>query len=290
MMSVSVAGRYPARSRLDPALRRQRSTAPPHRLPLVAIGISAVGHALFVLLAVAVVLWNGWHPSKVYVVNLVPAVAAVGNPAAPSQSLPTRPTPPLPSRAPAPAPTPQPRERPIREMPRLPEPAASSPALPSRSAAVRPGDKELPPLAQPTTTQRVDRPEKVDRPVESRPAPPVARGLPTGSPSGAGALSLDASDFPYAWYLRQVVQKIEVAWERQNQLKEPNQKPWVVFEIQRDGSVRTPKIDKTSGNLLYDQAALRAIVEASPFPPLPEGWPKPSLVIGMSFELGQKRS
>ncbi len=294
MMSASVAGRYPVRSRSrhDPELRRRRPELPRARVPLAAIGVSALGHVFCLALFAGMILWSGWHQSKVYMVNLVPTVAAVGSPTAPAHnpSLPARPAPSLPSRAPAPAPTPEPRERLIREAPKLPEPSLPSPKLPTRSALVRPGEKELPSVASPTTPQRVDKPEKVDRPVESRPAPVPPRGLPTGSPSGVGALSLDASDFPYAWYLRQVVQKITEAWDRQNQVKEPDQPPRVIFEIRRDGSIGTPKLEASSGNSLYDQAALRAIVEASPFPPLPQDWSKPSLVLGGNFALRPKRS
>jgi protein TonB len=246
---------------------------------------------LLVLAAVGLILWNGWHPSKVYVVNLVPAVAAVGNPMAPAHqpSLPAKPAPPLPSRAPTPNPTPEPRERPVRDAPRLPEPAATSPSLPQRPAIARQGEKETPSLTAPTPAPRVDKSDKVDRPVESRPAAPASRGLATGSPSGVGALTLDASDFPYAWYLRQVLQKVQGEWQRQNQFNEPNQKPLVFVEIQRDGSIRPPKIEQSSGNALYDQAALRAIVEASPFPPLPQDWSRPSLRVMFRFELERAR-
>ncbi len=257
---------------------------------MAAIGVSFLGHALFLLGFAVVVMWNGWHSSKVYVVNLVPAVAAVGIPTAPSQTtpLPARPTPILPSRAPAPVPAPTPREKP-REAPRLPETALPKPSLPPRPAApLRAGEKELPRLTHSTAVARADRPQSVARSTESRPAPPAppaARGLPTGSPAGVGAKSLDASDFPYAWYLRRVLQKVEGEWQRQNQLNEPTQKPLVFVEIQRDGSIRMPRIERSSGNAFYDQAALRAIVDASPFPPLPEEWPRPSLRIEFSFDL-----
>src|SRR5262249_58008348 len=135
------------------------------------------------------------------------------------------------------------------------------------------GEKEVPPPA-PTSAARVDKPQRTDRPVESRPAPEAPRGLPAGSVAGAGATSLDASDFPYAWYLRQVLQKVQGEWQRQNQVNEPSQKPLVLVEIQRDGSIRMPRIEQSSGNSLYDQAALRAIMGASPFPPLPQDWSK----------------
>jgi len=288
MTSASLAGRYHARSRFDPAPRRQPPVARSRGLSMAAIGVSFVAHGLLVLGLVAMILWNAWHTSKVYYVNLVPAVAAVGSPRAPAEnpSLPAPPAPALPSRAPAPTPVPEPRERPTREAPKLPEAALPKPSLPPRAAApLRAGDKELPALAHSSTTARADKPQSVERPVEGRPAPSSPRGLPTGSPAGVGAQSLDVSDFPYAWYLRQVVQKVQGEWQRQHRLSEPNQKPVLFVEIQRDGSIRTPRIAESSGNALYDQAALRAIVDASPFPPLPQEWPRPSLRVNFKFDL-----
>ena len=281
MMSASVAGGLSMGSRLDPALRRLGPALRQREVPLAALGVSAMGHALFVAGFLGAVLWGGWNTSKTYVVNLVPTVAAVGNPNAPAAPLPTRPTVPLAQRAPEPAPRPKettPREAP-REAPQLPEPSLPTPSLPSRATAVRPGEKELPPLGGGRPSVRG---EKTG---ESRPAPPASLGLPSGSPSGAGALTLDVSDFPYAWYLRQVLQKVSIQWQKQNQVKEPDQKPIVWVEIQRDGSIQMPKIDKSSGNALYDQAALRAVLEASPFPPLPDDWSKPSLRVKFRFEL-----
>jgi len=288
MTSVSIASRYSAPSGFRPMSRRSLAPMAPRRPSLAAFGVSFAGHALFVLAFAVMILWNGWHTSRVYVVNLVPVVAAIGSPAAPvhKASLPAPPAPVLPSRAPTATPTPDPRERPTREAPRLPEAAPVKPSLPPRTAApLRAGEKELPSLAQSTSAVHVDKPQRTERPVESRPAPEAPRGLPTGSPAGVGARSLDASDFPYAWYLRQVLQKVEGEWQRQNQRAAPSQKPLVLVEIQRDGSIRMPRIDQSSGNALYDQAAIRAVLDASPFPPLPQDWSRPSLRVQFRFDL-----
>ena len=289
MISASTAGRYPVRSRFGPAPARQRRPLAPRRLSLAAVLLSAVGHAVLGLGLAALVVWDAAHPSKVYVVNLVPTVAAVGHPdaPAPSPSLPARSAPSPPARISTPDPTPEPR--PVRELPRLPETSVPSPRLPPRPAPVRAGEKELPALSGPAAPQRVERAEKVERPVESRPGPVASLGLPSGSAAGAGALSLDASDFPHAWYLRQVLQKVQGEWQRQNQRSDPGQKPLVFVEIQRDGSIRTPKIEQSSGNPLYDQAALRAIVDASPFPPLPPDWSRASLRVMFRFDLERGR-
>ena len=290
MMQASVAGRYAARPRLTRAPRRPHPSLEPPRWPLLAIGVSAIGHVLFALGVGALMMWSGLKPSKVYVVNLVPSVAAVGHPhaPAPSPSLPVRAAPALPARAAAP--TPAPREPAARDAPSLPAPpAAPRASLPPRSALTRAGEKELPPLASPSAARRTETPERIEKPAENRPGPVASLGLPNGSPAGVGALTLNVSDFPYAWYLRQVLQKVQSQWQRQNQLNEPGQKPLVVVEIQRDGSIRTPKIDQSSGNALYDQAALRAIVEASPFPPLPADWSRPALRVMFRFDLERGR-
>ena len=58
----------------------------------------------------------------------------------------------------------------------------------------------------------------------------------------------------------------------------------VYFEIDRDGQVREPKVEQSSGNALYDQSALRAVIEASPFPPLPPEFKASSLNVHFGFD------
>jgi protein TonB len=101
--------------------------------------------------------------------------------------------------------------------------------------------------------------------------------------------TLVASDFPHAWYLRQVLAKVEREWQKQAQIAELPDKPLVMVEIQRDGSIGMPKIEKSSGNAFYDQAALRAIMDARPFAPLPAEWIRPSLRVMFSFDFKPER-
>lgn len=288
MSSTMAARRYSMGPLPDPGLRRPGPALRRPRLPLTAIGLSAIGHVVVFGGMAVVVMWSGWRPEKVQVVNLVPMVAAVGTPNAPSApSLPARPHAPVAPRAPEPDPEPKattaPREAPRREAPSLPAPSLpTAKPLPPRSTALpRPGEKELPPLATPPSgTPRGEKTAETSRPPET-----ASLGAPTGSVTGAGALTLDVSDFPYAWYLRQVLQKVEQEWQRQNQPNDPPQKPQVYVEIQRDGSIKSPAIHKSSGNSFYDNAALRAVMAASPFPKLPDDWSKPSLRILFTFDL-----
>ncbi|MGH7365898.1 MAG: TonB family protein [Candidatus Rokuibacteriota bacterium] len=281
------ARRYSMGPLPDPRLRRPGPALGRRRLPLAAIGFSTVGHIVVFGGIAAFVMWSGWRAEKVQVVNLVPMVAAVGTPnARPAPNLPARPKAPVAPRAPEPEPSPKaatpPREAPRRETPSLPAPSlpAAKP-LPPRATLPRPGEKELPPLRTPPSgSPRGEKTAESPRPPET-----ASLGAPTGSVTGSGALTLDVGDFPHAWYLRQVLQKVEQEWQRQNQPNEPQQKPQIYVEILRDGSIKPPAIHKSSGNVFYDNAALRAVIGAEPFPKLPDDWTKPSLRILFTFDL-----
>lgn len=286
MSSTVAARRYSMGPLPDPGLRRPGPALRRGRLPLAAIGFSTIGHIVVFGGLIAFVMWGGWRSDKVQVVNLVPMVAAVGVPNAPAApTLPARPRAPVAPRAPEPEPEPKaapPREAPKREAPSLPAPSLPTAKLPPpRATLPRPGEKELPPLATPPSgTPRGEKTAESARPPESAPL-----GAPTGVVTGSGALTLDVGDFPHAWYLRQVLQKVEQEWQRQNHTSDPPQKPQIYVEIQRDGSIGPPAIHKSSGNAFYDNAALRAVMGASPFPKLPDDWTKPSLRILFTFDL-----
>ena len=91
---------------------------------------------------------------------------------------------------------------------------------------------------------------------------------------------LRVTDFPFAWYLRWV--QIAVAQKWEGHTREGSQ-PQVVFEIDRDGNIRGLAIEKSSGDPPYDQAALRAINQAAPFPPLPEDFKGAFLRVEIGF-------
>src|SRR5262245_40331454 len=297
--------------RLTPRLR-PRATGPVLRsapLPVTAAVLSALTHRLpGVILFVAATTWTARQP-KTYVVNLVPAVAAVGVPQGKPTTAPT-PAPVLPPRPEEPPPrvAQRPQELPVREAPKAaptppPDLPARTPSLPDRSlpdrslpdrtlpprpvTAPRPGEKELPSLSS-TTPRPTPAPTTTAR-AETRaepPAPAPALGRPSGSAQGAGAMTLDVTDFPFAWYLAAVQRKITERWEGRAQ---PGRQPVAVFEIARNGQVSKLSIEKSSGNPYYDQQALRAITEANPLPPLPPEFPDSMLRIHLGFNFTQDR-
>jgi TonB family protein len=288
------------RPRFGPALRRSR-------LPYGALALSIIAHAgLVAVLVAAATVWRS-APNKTYVVNLVPAIAAVGVP----QTRPEPAPPPKVMPAPTPAPTPAPpapqKEQPAPALPErsaaspppsLPErgPSSASVSIPDRSlppraappTRLRPGDKELPSVPVPTTPKAPPAPALPTPALPAPPAvaaaspppPPPPLGTPGGSAQGVGAVTLNVADFPYAWYIQAIHRKIQERWEGR---AIAGRQPEIIFEIGRDGRLRRVAVGKSSGNPAYDTVAMRAINEANPFPPLPEGFEKPTLTVGLQF-------
>src|SRR5206468_12223503 len=247
------------------------------------------GSVVFRAAFVGAVLWGnavwGDSQSKPVIVNLVPTVAAVGAPQGrPEMSPRAAELPP-----PRPVPTDLPRREASRDLPARDLPARDlPPSLPDQGASPRapglprPSDKELPTVA----SVRPPTPAPAPRtPAPAPPAPPPAPPAPAlgqagGSPQGVGALTLNVTDFPYAWYIAAVHRKIKERWDG---YALTGQQPAVIFEIGRDGGLRRISVDKSSGNPYYDQAAVRAVTEANPFPPLPADFKKPTLTVGLQF-------
>lgn len=59
----------------------------------------------------------------------------------------------------------------------------------------------------------------------------------------------------------------------------------VTFTILRDGTVRDPRVAQSSGNYALDTSAVRAVLEASPLPPLPPNFEKDSASVELSFQV-----
>jgi len=113
---------------------------------------------------------------------------------------------------------------------------------------------------------------------------PLRLGRPSATTTSTGSIAVDASDFPFTYYLRLIQSKIGERWSPPRAAASGGERVIVLFEIQRDGQVREPTVEKSSGNALYDQSALRAITEASPFPPLPPEFKASSLRVHFGFE------
>ena len=168
--------------------------------------------------------------------------------------------------------TPLPETRPVTPPPATPPPArvAEPPRTPEPPRAL-PTPAPTPPAPPPTAAVRLG-------------PDPVRPGRPDASPTTSGPISLDVSDFPFTYYLRQLQSKISQSWAPPRAATAGGERAIVVFEIGRDGQIKEPAVERSSGNAIYDQSALRAVMEASPFPPLPPEFRAPSLRVHFGFE------
>jgi TonB family protein len=101
-------------------------------------------------------------------------------------------------------------------------------------------------------------------------------------PVTTGDMALDVADFPFAYYLATVKRKIATNWQVPGTSRESIHCR-VYFRIMRSGSIDSPTVETSSGNFLFDQAALRAVIQASPLPPMPGGFSDEYLGVHFSF-------
>ncbi len=251
--------------------------------------VSVVGHAILLGALAFVGLLSQQTPPKAYIVNLV---AGLQSPSlVPARDLKPQPTlPPSPQQSP---PAPWEPARPAAKppsppaLPPLPERKPSLPRLPPSRIVT--SARELPPPVLPRFEEQkppVPREAKGSEPSE---APRTPQASPPGPAVGSTTVSAQASDFPFTWYLMRIQAKVQERWAEQPRLSAPAQRPIIFVEIAHDGSIKPPRLEQTSGNFFYDQAALRAITEASPFPPLPQEWTRPTLRIQFGFEMAPSR-
>jgi TonB family protein len=107
---------------------------------------------------------------------------------------------------------------------------------------------------------------------------PAAIDVPVG---GSGVTQLEGGDFPYSIYIERMKTLIGSHWFRP--AVSENTSAIIYFAIDRDGTIRDAKVENASGDGLYDRAALRAILEASPLPPLPFGYSGTFLGVHLKF-------
>ena len=98
---------------------------------------------------------------------------------------------------------------------------------------------------------------------------------------GGGGFRTD-TDFPYPWYISQVREALFNAWAA-NSPSASGLQCTVVFTILRNGGTKNSKIEKSSGNRLFDSAALAAVRAASPFSTLPDDFYEDVLTIHVEF-------
>ncbi len=142
---------------------------------------------------------------------------------------------------------------------RIPQPVVQEKAKP------RPKKKAVPKKPVPKTkkdTQPVKKKEKQEDLSE-------LEELLGGLPQPVSKITL-GKVFPYQWYINNLQMKVERNWKPS--VNDDKLSVVLNFSIYTNGKISEVKINKSSGNAVLDNLALRAVKLAAPFGKIPAGW------------------
>ncbi len=115
---------------------------------------------------------------------------------------------------------------------------------------------------------------------ESTMAP--APGAAAGMPGNAAGVATDLPNFPYPWYISQVRQMLWAAWQKR--MPPSSGEGIVMFAILRNGAFTDLRMESSSGDSDFDNAAIAAVQAAAPFPALPSDFGEPFLKIHLTLK------
>lgn len=126
---------------------------------------------------------------------------------------------------------------------------------------------------------------------EPPPTPPVPPQLPTPKSTPAQEArpqkaatdqeqgrrmqggTFDTKGYPLEEYINIIEERVKENWLIPSNLRYSQGSTTIIFYIRKDGQSIGVRVDVSSGNNSLDIAALRAVVQSSPFPPLPKDFP-----------------
>jgi protein TonB len=179
------------------------------------------------------------------------------------------------------------------------EKPSPAPPVTKEKASPIPDAKAIPIPEKPTKPTKV-----TDKPTPTTPHPqpikPQLDKATTGEATGvriamtssetkAGTISIGTSDpafgVRYAYYVRQLTQKIASQWY--TNMLDPGatgHRVYIVFQVSRDGTPSNVKIQQPSGDRSLDSTALRAVEHIDTFGPLPDGYSGSSINVVYYFD------
>ena len=151
-----------------------------------------------------------------------------------------------------------------------------------------PKDDFVPPVEKKVKPPKEDKPKEVKKTVptteltKTTPPDTIPAEDAGAPPPETGDVALDVDDFPFGYYIVTMKRKIAASW-RVPGSPQKTLHCRVYFRVERNGSLRNPVVEQSSGSIVFDQAALRSVVRANPMPPLPDGFADDYLGVHFSF-------
>jgi protein TonB len=119
---------------------------------------------------------------------------------------------------------------------------------------------------------------------------PQAASSPLYGMKGANGIDVGQASVlgnRFGGYVDLMRDRISQHWLRADIRATPQQKCMVSFSIARDGTVSDVRITQPSGNYLLDNSAKRAVLDATPLPPLPREFTGSQATVELGFQMPQ---
>lgn len=185
--------------------------------------------------------------------------------------------------APAKFSAPAEQEKPRQKTPAAPPPQTKTKTndeIPLKAQAQPARAQEKIVLGQPSILKGATLPKP-----EAEPAKEDAQQNAENQPPG-GAMTAEFPNFPYPWYITQVRASLWNQWS--SRMPSGGRLSAVIgFQISNTGSVSGVKAERSSGNKLFDFAAMSAVESAAPFPPLPREYKQKTLSVHVEFKVAE---
>jgi len=133
-------------------------------------------------------------------------------------------------------------------------------------------------------TKEVKKPEPPKKIPEKAAKEVVQKGLPDIKPkvyTGSGR------GFTYSYYLNILLNKIGQNWTNPFKGKNVVMKSIIYFEVDKNGNIYSVRLEEDSGNDLYNETAMRAVIITKSLPPLPDEFADDYLKVHLEFLTAQ---
>ncbi len=107
---------------------------------------------------------------------------------------------------------------------------------------------------------------------------------PESFESDSSGIRLDERTFEFPYYLGIMQRKIQQHFVVPRMLGVTQLETVIYFRVRRSGRISNVVVERSSSNPVFDLAAQRALNEADPLPPLPEGYTKSYLGVHFAFQ------
>jgi protein TonB len=162
-------------------------------------------------------------------------------------------------------------------------PVVVPPAVTKEKKPVSEPVKKQPSVVKPTVPQ----PNAVNKTIPTEGTGEHAGDAATGNLVGIGSASsrmtVDSANFPFAYYLNLIRFRLQENWQPPPK-KRGQMNTTVKFQILKNGSIVDIQLEKSSGQFMFDQAALRSVHLTNPLPALPVDFPEDHLTVHIEFE------